>query len=146
MKCLQYLNVRYTALPHMVRVRICVPFDELITNYISLHVLCTPGSFSLRGNCIIEESALQSLRHVSKSLRCLVIADNPLVDTTDYRMSVLILLPQLERLDKENVSSDEKAEAEERIMVKLKTPPMYTCDQSEKNTYVSNCMYVISGT
>lgn len=130
----------------MVTVRICVPIDELIIGYISLHVPYTPGSFSRRGNCIIEESALQSLRHVSKSLRCLVIADNPLVDTTDYRMSVLILLPQLERLDKENVSSDEKAEAEERIMVKLKTPPMYTCDQSEKNTFVSNCMYAISGT
>lgn len=146
MKCLQYLNVRYTVVLHMVRVRICVAIDELITNYISLHVLYTPGSFSLRGNSIIEESALQSLRHVSKSLRCLVIADNPLVDTTDYRMSVLILLPQLERLDKENVSSDEKAEAEERIMVKLKTPPMYACDRSEKNTFVSNCMYVVSGT
>lgn len=83
---------------------------------------------------------------MSKSLRCLVIADNPLVDTTDYRMSVLILLPQLERLDKENVSSDEKAEAEERIMVKLKTPPVYACDQLKKNTFASNCMYVISGT
>lgn len=49
----------------------------------------------------------------------MVIADNPLVDTTDYRMSVLVLLPLLERLDKDNVSPDERAEAEERILVKL---------------------------
>lgn len=71
---------------------------------------------NVRGNCIIEEHALECLKHVSRSLRCLVIADNPLVDTTDYRMSVLVLLPQLERLDKDNVSPDERAEAEERIL------------------------------
>lgn len=90
---------------------------DWIINHSSLYNIS--GSFSFRGNCIIEENALQSLKHVSKSLRCLVIADNPLVDTTDYRMSVLVLLPQLERLDKDNVSPDERAEAEERILVKI---------------------------
>ncbi|KAM9351166.1 leucine-rich repeat-containing protein 23 [Symphorus nematophorus] len=70
---------------------------------------------NVRGNVIFDENALQSLRLVSKSLRALVISENPLVETTDYRMSVLILLPQLERLDKDHVSPEERTEALERI-------------------------------
>lgn len=64
----------------------------------------------------------------------MVIADNPLVDTTDYRMSVLVLLPQLERLDKDNVSPDERAEAEERILVKLNT--IYVKERKKENTSI----------
>ncbi|XP_054464480.1 leucine-rich repeat-containing protein 23 [Anoplopoma fimbria] len=59
---------------------------------------------NVRGNAIVDEKALQSLALVSKTLRALVLSDNPLVETTDYRLSVLILLPQLERLDKDPVS------------------------------------------
>ncbi|XP_042348559.1 leucine-rich repeat-containing protein 23 [Plectropomus leopardus] len=70
---------------------------------------------NVRGNVIFEENALQSLALVSKTLRALVISENPLVETTDYRMSVLILLPQLERLDKDPVSFEERTEAQRRV-------------------------------
>ncbi|KAG8002636.1 Leucine-rich repeat-containing protein 23, partial [Nibea albiflora] len=74
---------------------------------------------NVRGNVIIEENALQCLGLVSKTLRALVISENPLVETTDYRLSVLMLLPYLERLDKDPVSPEERADAQERIKVKL---------------------------
>ncbi|XP_049438357.1 leucine-rich repeat-containing protein 23 [Epinephelus fuscoguttatus] len=70
---------------------------------------------NVRGNAIIEENALQSLALVSKTLRALVLSENPLAETTDYRLSVLMLLPQLERLDKDPVSPEERTEAQERL-------------------------------
>ncbi|XP_027144323.1 leucine-rich repeat-containing protein 23 [Larimichthys crocea] len=70
---------------------------------------------NVRGNAIVEENALQCLGLVSKTLRALVISENPLVETTDCRMSALMLLPYLERLDKDPVSPEERAEAQERI-------------------------------
>lgn len=75
---------------------------------------------SFRGNAILDENALQSLRLVSKTLRALVLSENPLVETTDYRLSVLVFLPRLERLDKEPVSPEERTEAQERIKVQLR--------------------------
>ncbi|XP_044207594.1 leucine-rich repeat-containing protein 23 [Thunnus albacares] len=70
---------------------------------------------NVRGNVILDENALQSLGLVSKSLRALILSENPLVETTDYRMWVLILLPKLERIDKDPVSPEERTEAWERI-------------------------------
>ncbi|XP_051282224.1 leucine-rich repeat-containing protein 23 [Dicentrarchus labrax] len=70
---------------------------------------------NLRGNAILDENALQCLRFLSKTLRALVLSENPLVETTDYRLSVLILLPQLERLEKDPISPEERVEAQERI-------------------------------
>nr|XP_046252082.1 leucine-rich repeat-containing protein 23 isoform X1 [Scatophagus argus] len=69
---------------------------------------------NVRGNDL-DKNALQCLRLVSKTLQVLVISENPLVESTDYRLSVLVVLPQLERLDKDTVSPDERAEAQERI-------------------------------
>lgn len=76
-------------------------------------------SLSFRGNAILDKTALQSLIHVSNTLRALVISENPVVDAADYRVNVLILLPQLERLDKEHVSPEERAEAQDMIKVKI---------------------------
>lgn len=76
-------------------------------------------AFSIRGNAILDENALHSLGHVSKTLRALVLSENPLVETTDYRVSALILVPQLERIDKDPVSPEERTEARLRIKVKL---------------------------
>ncbi|XP_037629524.1 leucine-rich repeat-containing protein 23 [Sebastes umbrosus] len=70
---------------------------------------------NVRGNLILDENALQSITLVSKTLRALVLSDNPLVEATDYRLNVLVVLPQLERLDKEPVSPEERTEALERI-------------------------------
>ncbi|XP_053173852.1 leucine-rich repeat-containing protein 23 [Scomber japonicus] len=70
---------------------------------------------NVRGNAIFDEGGLQSLGLVSKSLRALILSENPLVETTDYRMHVLILLPNLERIDKDPISAEERSEALERI-------------------------------
>uniref|UniRef100_A0A671UVL5 Leucine-rich repeat-containing protein 23 n=1 Tax=Sparus aurata TaxID=8175 RepID=A0A671UVL5_SPAAU len=70
---------------------------------------------NVRGNAILDEIALKCLELVSKTLRALVLFGNPLVETVDYRLSVLIVLPQLERLDKEPVTTRERIEAQERI-------------------------------
>lgn len=68
----------------------------------------------------MDENGLQGLGLVSKTLRVLVISENPLVETTDYRLSVLIIVPQLERIDKDAVSPEERTDAWERIRVKLR--------------------------
>lgn len=83
--------------------------DGLSPNMKCLHYL------NVRGNGILDEKALQHLRLVSNTLRALVLSDNPLVETADYRLSVLILVPQLERIDKDPVSIEERTEAWERI-------------------------------
>lgn len=46
-------------------------------------------------------------------LKALVLLDNPCSDETNYRLEVLVLLPRLERLDKESFEQDERAEANE---------------------------------
>ena len=56
---------------------------------------------------------------VSNALRTLVLSENPLAETEDYRLSALQYLPRLKQLDKDPVSSEEREEAEERIKVKL---------------------------
>lgn len=73
---------------------------------------------SFRGNLITEGKALQSIGLVAKSLQALVLSENPLVATSDYRFSVLTLLPHLKRLDKEPVSPEERSENQMRIRVK----------------------------
>ncbi|XP_056157704.1 leucine-rich repeat-containing protein 23 [Lampris incognitus] len=70
---------------------------------------------NVRGNVIFSQRALRSLRHVSGTLRTLVLSENPLEDSGDYRLYVLTCLPQLERLDKEPVSSEERTEAKDRM-------------------------------
>ncbi|XP_029973653.1 leucine-rich repeat-containing protein 23 [Salarias fasciatus] len=70
---------------------------------------------NVRGNLIADEAALRCLGLVSKTLRALVLSDNPLVDSPDYRLSVLMVSPLLQRLDKDPVSSEERDEAQQRI-------------------------------
>ncbi|XP_027880443.1 leucine-rich repeat-containing protein 23 isoform X2 [Xiphophorus couchianus] len=70
---------------------------------------------NIRGNAIAEGDALRSLRLLTNSLKTLVIAENPIVDTLIYRPSVLILLPQLERIDKETITLKERTEARRAI-------------------------------
>ncbi|XP_026188100.1 leucine-rich repeat-containing protein 23 [Mastacembelus armatus] len=83
--------------------------DGLCPNMKCLHYL------NIRGNAIVDENALQSLGLLSKTLRVLVMSDNPLVETTDHRISVLMHALQLDRIDKEPVSLEERAEARRRI-------------------------------
>lgn len=70
---------------------------------------------NVRGNVISDENGFQSLRFVSKTLQSLVLLENPVVDTSDYRINVIMHLPFLKRLDKEPVTSEEKTEASEKF-------------------------------
>ncbi|XP_056278790.1 leucine-rich repeat-containing protein 23 isoform X2 [Pseudoliparis swirei] len=72
---------------------------------------------NVRGNVILDENALQCLALMSNTLQALVLSDNPLVETMDYRLNVLILMPQLKKLDKYPVSPEEKSEVCKRIKV-----------------------------
>lgn len=74
---------------------------------------------SHRGNTISDQYTLRSLRNVSNTLKTLVLLENPLLDVMDHRLRVLMYLPQLERLDKDPVFPEERAEALEKIKVKL---------------------------
>ncbi|XP_019746172.1 leucine-rich repeat-containing protein 23 [Hippocampus comes] len=65
---------------------------------------------NIRSNDFLDETCLRALGHVSKTLRVVVLSENPLDGTTDYRPYVLTLIPKLERLDKEPVSLEERAE------------------------------------
>lgn len=56
-----------------------------------------------------ELSKLQML----PMLRALVLLDNPCSDEGDYRVEALVLLPNLERLDKDFYEQEERTEADE---------------------------------
>ncbi|KAK7884237.1 hypothetical protein WMY93_027360 [Mugilogobius chulae] len=84
-------------------------FDGLSFNMKCLQYL------NVRNNKIADEKALESLRNVSKTLQILVLSENPIVEQADYRINVVMLLPNLERLDKDPITSDEKIEAKEKI-------------------------------
>ncbi|XP_054905603.1 leucine-rich repeat-containing protein 23 [Poeciliopsis prolifica] len=66
---------------------------------------------NVRGNAIAEADALRSLRLLTNSLKVLVIAENPIVEALLYRPTVLVLLPQLERIDKEIITLKERTDA-----------------------------------
>lgn len=109
MKGLQYLNIRYPAVSQIN------PFYEIIYNNDDQLFM----SLSIRGNKIFNDNALQSLQLVSQSMQTLVISENPLGETTDYRICILVHLPRLERIDKHPVSREERADALRRIRVTL---------------------------
>ncbi|KAA0707020.1 Leucine-rich repeat-containing protein 23 [Triplophysa tibetana] len=70
---------------------------------------------NIRGNLISSQRALQALFSVEKSLSVLVVLDNPLAKTDDYRLYLISHLSQLERLDKDPITADEKSEAQEKL-------------------------------
>ncbi|XP_061492864.1 leucine-rich repeat-containing protein 23 isoform X2 [Rhineura floridana] len=67
---------------------------------------------NLRGNAIVQSQEVMKLQ-VLPMLRALVLLDNPCSDEGDYRVEVLVLLPRLERLDKDFFEEEERAEAED---------------------------------
>lgn len=120
------------------------PIKWYILDYSSLILLSLYRS--LRGNAIFDEGGLQSLGLVSKSLRALILSENPLVETTDYRMHVLILLPNLERIDKDPISAEERSEALERIKVQFRNIWFPLWHGQVIFAFCFNGMYVIPGT
>ncbi|NXT24351.1 LRC23 protein, partial [Syrrhaptes paradoxus] len=64
----------------------------------------------------LRNNRIRSLQEVAKlqvlpMLQTLVLLDNPCSDEPNYRLEVLVLLPHLQRLDKELFEQDERAEA-----------------------------------
>ncbi|KAJ8360812.1 hypothetical protein SKAU_G00173370 [Synaphobranchus kaupii] len=70
---------------------------------------------NVRGNQVSSPRSLTSLGEVANTLKTLVLAENPLADIEDYRLSVLSRMPMLEKLDKLQISADEREEARERV-------------------------------
>ncbi|OPJ69312.1 leucine-rich repeat-containing protein 23 [Patagioenas fasciata] len=67
---------------------------------------------NLRNNGISNPQEVEKLQ-VLPMLQALVLLDNPCSDESSYRLEVLVLLPHLQRLDKELVEEDERADANE---------------------------------
>ncbi|XP_073794429.1 leucine-rich repeat-containing protein 23 isoform X1 [Danio rerio] len=69
---------------------------------------------NVRGNLISSMRALQTLASVGQTLKALVLLDNPIAKTDDYRLYVISQLPHLERVDKDPVTPEEKFEAQKK--------------------------------
>ncbi|XP_061075381.1 leucine-rich repeat-containing protein 23 isoform X1 [Conger conger] len=69
---------------------------------------------NIRGNQVSSPRALVSLVEVMNTLKSLVLTENPLSEIEDYRLFVLSRLPMLERLDKEQITPEEREETKER--------------------------------
>ncbi|XP_029437570.1 leucine-rich repeat-containing protein 23 [Rhinatrema bivittatum] len=67
---------------------------------------------NIRGNKIESLVEMQKLSCL-KSLRALALLDNACVDLENYRIEVLIAVPQLERLDKDFFQPEDRAIADE---------------------------------
>uniref|UniRef100_A0A2D4ENT4 U2A'/phosphoprotein 32 family A C-terminal domain-containing protein n=1 Tax=Micrurus corallinus TaxID=54390 RepID=A0A2D4ENT4_MICCO len=65
---------------------------------------------NLRGNTIAQVQELEKLQ-VLPMLRALVLLENPCSDESEYRVEALVLLPSLERLDKDFFEEEERNEA-----------------------------------
>ncbi|XP_076022678.1 leucine-rich repeat-containing protein 23 [Genypterus blacodes] len=70
---------------------------------------------NIRGNTITDQNILRDLRNVSHCLRTLVLSDNPIVEIVNHRLWVLMYLPHVNRIDKDTVYPDERAEALEKL-------------------------------
>ncbi|XP_073678769.1 leucine-rich repeat-containing protein 23 [Garra rufa] len=75
---------------------------------------------NVRGNLISSMQALRTLASVGQTLKAVVLLDNPLAKTDDYRLYVISHLSQLERLDKDPITAAEKSEAQEKTFVHLR--------------------------
>ncbi|XP_015274279.1 PREDICTED: leucine-rich repeat-containing protein 23 [Gekko japonicus] len=67
---------------------------------------------NLRGNAIAQLDEVAKLQKLPM-LRALVLLDNPCSDEGEYRLEVLVVLPRLERLDKDFFEEDERLDAED---------------------------------
>ncbi|XP_042309779.1 leucine-rich repeat-containing protein 23 isoform X2 [Sceloporus undulatus] len=96
--------------------------EQLTTLHLRDNQLETLDGFSESMKCLqylnIRGNGIGQIQEVSKlevlpMLRALVLLDNPCSEEGDYRIEVLVLLPRLERLDKDFFEEEERAEAED---------------------------------
>ncbi|NXK40000.1 LRC23 protein, partial [Piprites chloris] len=94
--------------------------EELETLHLRDNKLETLDGFSSSMKCLqylnLRNNGIGSFQEVEKlqvlpMLQALVLSENPCADEPNYRLEVLALLPQLQRLDKEVVEQDEQEEA-----------------------------------
>ncbi|XP_054699000.1 leucine-rich repeat-containing protein 23 [Grus americana] len=93
---------------------------QLTTLHLRDNQLETLDGFCSSMKCLqylnLRNNGINSLQEVAKlqvlpMLQALVLLDNPCSDEPSYRLEVLVLLPHLQRLDKELFEQDERAEA-----------------------------------
>ncbi|KFO87333.1 Leucine-rich repeat-containing protein 23, partial [Buceros rhinoceros silvestris] len=95
---------------------------QLTTLHLRDNQLETLEGFCSSMKCLqylnLRNNRISSLQEVAKlqvlpMLQALVLLDNPCSDEPDYRLEVLVLLPHLQRLDKDLFEQDERTEANE---------------------------------
>lgn len=84
-----------------------------------------------------RNNGISSLQEVAKlqvlpMLQALVLLDNPCSDEPNYRLKVLVLLPHLQRLDKELFEQDERAEAKKMCQKRREEEKVRTVRQGEE--------------
>ncbi|NXI35179.1 LRC23 protein, partial [Galbula dea] len=93
---------------------------QLATLHLRDNKLKTLDGFCSSMKCLqylnLRNNGIGNLQEVAKlqvlpMLQALVLLDNPCADEPNYRMEVLLLLPQLQRLDKDLFEQDEREEA-----------------------------------
>ncbi|NWR76806.1 LRC23 protein, partial [Centropus unirufus] len=96
--------------------------EWLTTLHLRDNKLVTLDGFHSSMKCLqylnLRSNSISSLQEVEKlqvlpMLQALVLLDNPCCEESNYRLEVLVLLPRLQRLDKELFEEDEQAEANE---------------------------------
>ncbi|NXO03620.1 LRC23 protein, partial [Rhinopomastus cyanomelas] len=94
--------------------------EQLATLHLRNNQLENLDGFCSSMKCLqylnLRDNGISSLQEVAKlkvlpMLQALVLLGNPCSDEPDYRLEVLVLLPYLQRLDKDLFEPDEQAEA-----------------------------------
>uniref|UniRef100_A0A8D0E0T2 Leucine-rich repeat-containing protein 23 n=1 Tax=Salvator merianae TaxID=96440 RepID=A0A8D0E0T2_SALMN len=109
MKSLQYINLRVYHILQELMKPLMAKINLQVWLFVSWRGVIPDEA---RGNAIGQIQELAKL-HVLPMLRALVLLENPCSDEGDYRMEALVLLPRLERLDKDFFDEDERTEADD---------------------------------
>ncbi|NXJ78555.1 LRC23 protein, partial [Trogon melanurus] len=86
---------------------------------------------NLRNNRISSLQEVEKLK-VLPMLQALVLLDNPCSEEPNYRLEVLVLLPHLQRLDKELFEEDERKEANQIRQKRQEEEKVRTAQQDKK--------------
>ncbi|NWX13804.1 LRC23 protein, partial [Aegotheles bennettii] len=114
---------------------------QLTTLHLRDNQLETLDGFCSSMKCLqylnLRNNGISSVQEVAKlqvlpTLQALVLLDNPCCDEPNYRLEVLVLLPHLQRLDKEPFEEDERAEANKIHQDRLEEKEVRTARWGEK--------------
>ncbi|NXJ65586.1 LRC23 protein, partial [Rostratula benghalensis] len=114
---------------------------QLTTLHLRDNKLKTLDGFCSSMKCLqylnLRNNGISSLQEVGKlqvlpMLQTLVLVDNPCCDEPNYRLEVLVLLPHLQRLDKEFVEQEERTEANEMYQKRQEEEKVRTVWQWEE--------------